>query len=94
MSGVRGTTKARHEKKVIVREGAYDGERISCAWDDCDNDGVYSFRVRVNYGHTNATRSAAYNTWYTFCCERHRQYFINSHRDHKNLPDGYRGTIL
>lgn len=92
---VRGTTKARHEKKVIIREGQNDGDRIFCGWDDCDNDGIWSNRVRVNYGRDDPMNGGGrYDTWYVFCSERHRQYFINSHRDHKNLPDGYRGSML
>lgn len=93
MSAVRGTSKARHEKKIIIREGAFDGERIFCAWEDCDNDAVFSYRVRVNYGYEDQRQTQRNDTWYAFCCERHRQYFINSHRDHKNLPEGYRGML-
>lgn len=90
---VRGTTHARHHKKVIIREGEADGDKISCAWLDCDDDGYHFYRVRVNYG-TNQTRTQPLNTWYVFCSERHRQFFINSHRDNKNLPPGYKASIL
>lgn len=88
--GVRGTTSARHRKKVIIREGQAEGEKIFCAWLDCDNDGFEQFKVRVNYGAT----GQPYTVWYVFCCENHRQYWIHSHRDHGNLPEGYRLPVL
>ena len=31
---------------------------------------------------------------YLFCCERHKLYWVNSHRDLYNLPAGSRGTLL
>ena len=65
---VRGTTKARHEKKVIIREGAYEGDRIFCAWEDCDNDGIFSYRLRVNYGRHDPREGGGRNdVWYVFC---------------------------
>ncbi len=80
MSPLRGTTTARHAKKIIIREGSADGERIFCAWDDCDNDAVSLYTQRVNHG----SPGTPYVTRYAFCCERHRQYFLNGHRDYGN----------
>lgn len=87
---VRGTTHARHHKKVVINEGAVRGEKIFCAWEDCDNDGYEMYKVRVNYGTDEIGRP--YNTFYVFCTEDHKQYFVNSHRDHKNAAAGYRPT--
>lgn len=89
---VRGTTHARHHKKIIVHDGnsPRTGEKIFCAWEDCDNDGFELYKVRVNYGRDEFGRP--YNSWYVFCCEDHKQYFVNSHRDHTNLPNGYKAS--
>lgn len=80
MSGLRGTTTARHAKKIIIREGAADGERISCAWDDCDNDAVQLYRILIDHG----SKGHPYRTWYAFCSQRHLEYWRNGHRDYGN----------
>jgi hypothetical protein len=74
--GCRGTTTARHRKVIIIREGDAEGDRIMCAWDDCDRDADYRYVLRV------------WDTWappgppsqYGFCSERHLRYWANSHR--------------
>lgn len=46
---VRGTSVARHQKYAIVMEQAdreFEGERIWCAWDECDK---YGFTVHQPY---------------------------------------------
>lgn len=91
---VRGTTRwlhARNEKKLVVNEGKHEatGTKIFCAWEDCDRDAYDLYKIVINHGRP----ATPYRTTYAFCSERHRQYFIHSHRDHGNLPPGTR-TIL
>lgn len=94
---VRGTTlwrHARNEKRVIVNEGENNpqtGTRIFCAWDDCDRDGFELYKLVVNYAKPGFP---PYRTTYVFCSERHRLYFLNSHRDFGNLPAGTRSALL
>lgn len=90
--GVRGTTHARLHQKVVITEGLWTGEKIFCAWEDCDNDGYFCHRVRVNYGQH--PTGEPWVTTYIFCSERHRQYWIHSHHNNGHLPQGYRLTIL
>ena len=78
-----------HSKRVINLDA--HGERaITCAWDECDRAGYELHKVRVNYG--SAEVPAVTN--YVFCSERHKQYFIHSHRRYGNLPPGYRLSCL
>jgi hypothetical protein len=68
------------------------GRRLMCCMptmpggDFCDRDGYELYKVRVRNGEQ--------RTWFVFCSERHRQLFINSHRELGKLPSGSRGTIL
>lgn len=78
---LRGTTTARHAKKIIINEAGGDrGERILCAWDDCDRDAVALHVVRVDHG----SPGHPYRTTYAFCTERHRQFWLNGHRNYGN----------
>lgn len=98
---VRGSSAWQHariHRKIIINEDestGQRGEKIYCAWEDCDEDAYHLYKVRVNYGMDGPARYGGqpYNTWYAFCSERHRQYFINSHRDHKNLPSGEKSLL-
>ena len=90
---VRGTSHARLMRKVILREGDIGG-KVFCAWDDCDNDGYIMFHVAINAARPGFPRQLER---YVFCSERHRQYFLNVHRDrglHGYLPAGERGRII
>lgn len=73
---VRGTTHARHMRRVIVRDAAAEGERIWCAWEDCDQHGYINYEFRVNEAKPGFPVQLAR---YVFCCEAHRQYFARSH---------------
>lgn len=74
---LRGTTHARHMKRVLIRESAQEGQRILCAWDDCDRPGYDNYRVRVR--ELKKSVGEGYIN-YVFCCENHKRYFVNSHR--------------
>lgn len=76
-------------KKVINLD--HDGDRkVKCAWDECDRDGYEMHKVRVNYG----TPEMPHILNYVFCTERHKQYFLNSHRKYGRLPEGYRLSTI
>lgn len=85
---VRGTTRWNHaivQRKVINRDHD-DGKKVMCAWDICLNDGYETNKVVVNDAKPGYEPRPL---TYVFCCERHRQYWINSVRDYGNLPSGY-----
>lgn len=73
-----------------ARSVAETGEMIQCSWHDCEKQGVLLHQVRIEYG----ANGYSYNVRHLFCCERHRQYFINGHRDYGNLPSGEKGRLL
>jgi len=62
------------------------GAHLPCCWDICEKDGVELHKTRVRSGVESVT--------YVFCSDRHRMYWVNSHRDNGNLPAGYRSTML
>jgi hypothetical protein len=91
---VRGTSIARHAREIIIRErGQQEGERIVCAWADCDNDAVQLHQVCV-YDHYRPGYGPP--SRYAFCSEQCRQYFLRSHRpgQYGRLPPGMRGRWL
>lgn len=90
---VRGTSHARLHRKVIIREGADEGGKIFCGWDDCDRDGLMLYGVRQN-----DARPGFPAQWVTFvfCSERHKQYWLQSyHRPgtHGRMPAGLRRMV-
>jgi hypothetical protein len=64
------------------------GHRLMCCCptmpggDFCDRDGYELYKVIVHSGTDHIS--------YVFCTERHRQYFIHSHRALGELPAGAR----
>jgi hypothetical protein len=93
---VRGTTHARHTKRVIIRKGQDEGGRILCAWDDCDRDGttLHYHRICEHKDFVPCDSLKAQHAQYVFCSERHRQFWLHSHRKHGQLPSGWRSSIL
>lgn len=75
-------------KKVINHDRG--GSYVLCAWADCEKDGYELFKVRVNYG----TSAAPHVLNYVFCSERHRQYFVHSHRAYGHLPPGHKMSVI
>ena len=76
---VRGTTVARHNKYAIVTEQAdreFEGERIWCAWDECDKYGYMNNQFTVNEAKPGFPKKLAR---YLFCSEAHRYMFSHSH---------------
>lgn len=72
----------RVSKPVINKQ---TGAHLPCCWMDCWRDGVEVHKVRVRSGEEALD--------YVFCSERHRQFFIHSHRAQGMLPPGYRLAV-
>lgn len=62
-----------------------DGAHLLCCWGPCERYGHHEHRARV--------REPLRTVWYVFCTERHRMFWVNSHRDHLNLPAGSKGLL-
>jgi hypothetical protein len=77
------------EKRVINLDHAGD-RHVMCAWDDCERDGFDLHQVRINYGKAGTPHVVKH----VFCTERHKQFFINSHRAYGVLPPGYRRSFI
>lgn len=78
-------------KKVINLDHAGD-RHVMCAWDDCEHDGYDMHMVRVNYGADAGPN--AHVVKHVFCTERHKQFWINSHRAYGKLPPGFRRSFI
>lgn len=65
------------------------GAHIPCCWDDCRRDGVELHKARVR----ERTEHGPGVAHYVFCSERHKMFWVNSHRDNGNLPAGYRLSV-
>lgn len=76
--------------KAIINFDVMGDRHIICGWDDCERDGYEVNQVRVNYG----TASYPQVTNYVFCTERHRQFWINSHRGYGKLPPGFKRSFI
>jgi hypothetical protein len=64
---------------------------IMCAWEECEKDGYELNKVVVN--EAGDGYPAALVT-YVFCTERHKMYWVNSHRSYGMLPPGYRRSYI
>ena len=74
---VRGTSVALHSKEVIVREqNEQEGQRIWCAWSDCDNYGHANHQLVINEAKPGFAKKLIR---YVFCSDNCRTYFARSH---------------
>ena len=76
---VRGTTHAKHLKNLIVMQEVdqgFEGERIWCAWADCDNKAYSIYQFVVNEAKPQFPVKLAR---YAFCSEQCMEYFKRSH---------------
>ena len=80
---VRGTTYARHLKRVINMDEGGDGRvtssgthYIMCAWNPCDKDGYELYKIRVNDA---ARGSAPKYINYVFCSEKCKQEWLDEY---------------
>jgi hypothetical protein len=81
------------EKKVLSRD---DETWLTCCWADCERPGYSSNRT---YFHDHnpgfpCTAPEAKHVWYVFCTERHRQFFLHSHKAMGKLPPGYAKAVV
>lgn len=72
-----------HVRKSVINLST--GVHLLCCWDTCTRDGVELHKVVV--------REPTGNACYVFCSERHRQFFIHSHRRNGTLPPGFRLAV-
>lgn len=77
-------------EKVVINLDHNGTKHVMCAWDDCERDGYDLHQVRINYGKAATPQIVKH----VFCTERHKQYFINSHRGYGMLPSGFRRSII
>jgi hypothetical protein len=80
-------------KQVLSR----DNDRwLRCCWDDCDNQGYELHKTRF-HDHPRGTACDfpdAKHLWYVFCTDRHRMFFLNSHRANGMLPAGAKLSLV
>lgn len=84
-------------QRILNRDKAAQGDTVwlRCCWDDCERFAVSLHRSR-HHDHNPGTpcdMPGAKHPWYTFCSERHRQMFLNGHRDYGNGSSGNRSLI-
>jgi hypothetical protein len=91
---VRGTSVARHNKLVIIREqNEHEGERIWCAWTDCENYGYLCHQTVINEAKPGFPVKLAR---YVFCSANCKNYFDRSHipGEYGRLAPGLRSRYL
>ncbi len=88
-------------RKAINFDHAANGGTVKfvmCAWDDCEKSGYELYKVVIETGNIK-NGSPSRPLTYIFCCERHRQYWVNASLQAKrgftdhlygSLPPGYR----
>lgn len=103
---VRGSTKARVQKRVINHDRG--GTFVMCAWDTCDRDGyqLYGLRQHEHARNIPCDSSLAKHITFVFCSDRHKQFWLNATgpnahesaarnngRIYGMLPAGYRASL-
>ena len=76
---VRGTSVAQHHKNLIVmseQDKGFEGERIWCAWSDCDQYAYSIYQFITNEAKPGFPRKLAR---YAFCSDQCLSYFKRSH---------------
>lgn len=66
---------------------------ITCAWTECEKHGYELFKAVFHDHSTPCDHPAAKHVNYVFCSERHKQYWVNSHRSMWQLPAGSRHVL-
>jgi|SRR5271166_5918748 len=101
---------ARIARKIINHDAG--GAFLVCCWDECDRDSYELYKIRqhehLRHVPCEAVDQGLYpgkHITFTFCTERHRQFFVNATGGnalesiartgvaHGNLPAGMRGMI-
>ena len=68
------------------------GKRLECMW-ECSKPGRTEYTVIVTQGDPSEAGKnllTPNRVHFLFCSQRHKDYFVNSHRDMGNLPAGAR----
>lgn len=68
---------------------------IPCCWFECEKPG-YELYKSVLHEHARELRCddpRSQHVNFVFCGERHKQLYLNSHRDMGKLPPGYKLAI-
>jgi hypothetical protein len=79
----------RHQKYVINMD--HDGDRhVACAWEDCEKDGLESFKAVVH----NGTPGYPQDVSHVFCSQRHKEFWVTSSIRYGRLPEGRRSSYL
>lgn len=83
----------RVSKPILSRD---DGTWLRCCWDDCDKQSYELHKTRFHDHARGLTcdHPDSKHVWYTFCSERHRDYFLHSHRELGKLPPGSRLMLI
>lgn len=70
-----------------------DDARLLCCWTECEKYGYDSHKAREYLGTDPHTGGPIY-TWYVFCSERHKMFWVHSVKDLNNLPPGYKLAVI
>lgn len=70
-----------------------DGAVLMCCWNDCERPGTELHKAREWLGSDPLTGAPIF-TWYVFCTDRHKMYWVNSTHDLFNLPPGYKLAVV
>ena len=79
--------------KKVYSHGS--GLWIRCTWFECERDGFELYKT-IFHEHARSVpcdAPLAEHVNFVFCSERHRQYFLNSHKSMGNLPKGYAKSL-
>lgn len=84
-------TGKRTERRVVDLQnaGRTDDDYLLCCWDDCYEHGVELHKTRLYLGDDPRHGGPIY-TWYVFCSERHKMYWVNAPRGLYKLPAGFK----
>jgi hypothetical protein len=67
------------------------GPPFMCCWNDCVELAHEEHKVVVDNGYDQSMTEKQTLT-YVFCCASHVQYYVRSHRELGQLPEGYRAA--
>lgn len=89
------TETAIHARKVL---SSSSGNWVPCVWCHMQGEDRPGYELYKTVFHEHASNLACHDPLsnhinFVFCCERHKQYYLNSHKSMGNLPKGYGPTI-
>lgn len=88
-------TGKRIERRVVDMQNLdrTDDNHLLCCWADCYRHGVELHKARVYLG-VDPRHGGPIYTWYVFCSEKHKMYWVHAPRGLNNLPPGYRLSVI